>query len=89
MASIPSQLRLRFIKSQKTFLPTIISYLAAVTDDCCRRHHWVLPQWCIKQERFLTEPFFAAKTHALRMLYVMDSPAAFRERNIFVSARAY
>ena len=64
------------------------SYLAAVADDCCRRYHWLLPPWCIKQERFLKEPFFAAKTHALRMLYLMDSPAAFRERNIFVSDNA-
>ena len=64
------------------------SYLAAVADDCCRRYRWQLPRWCIEQERFLKEPFFAAKTHALRMLYLMDSPAAFRERNIFVSANA-
>lgn len=64
------------------------SYLSAVADDCCRRYHWTLPRWCIQQERFLKDPFFAAKTHALRMLYLMDSPAAFRERNIFVSANA-
>lgn len=68
--------------------PYYDSYLAAVADDCCRRYHWTLPRWCIKQGRFLKDPFFAAKTHALRMLYLMDSPAAFRERNIFVSANA-
>lgn len=64
------------------------SYLAAVADDCCRRYHWILPRWCLKQERFLKDPFFAAKTDALRMLYLMDSTAAFRERNIFVSPNA-
>jgi hypothetical protein len=37
---------------------------------------------------FLKDHFFAAKTNALRMLHLMDSPAAFRERNIFVSANA-
>ncbi|MFZ4115898.1 MAG: hypothetical protein ACOYK6_04130 [Chthoniobacterales bacterium] len=68
--------------------PYYDSYLAAVADDCCRRYRWLLPRWCIKEERFLKVPFFAAKTHNLRMLYLMDSPAAFRERNIFVSPNA-
>lgn len=71
-----------------TISPYYDSYLAAVADDCCRRYHWRLPKWCLEKSRFLKEPFFAAKTHALRMLYLMDSPAAFRERNIFVSANA-
>jgi len=75
-------------KEPEKISPYNDSYLAAVADDCCRRYHWRLPNWCLEQERFLKEPFFAAKTHALRMLYLMDSPAAFRERNIFVSANA-
>lgn len=64
------------------------SYLAAVADDWYRRYRWLLTKWCLEENRFLKEPFFAVKTHALHMLYLMDSPAAFRERNIFVSSNA-
>lgn len=36
-------------------------------------------------KRVLGTPYFAAKTHALRMILLQESPSAFRERNIFVS----
>lgn len=49
--------------------PYYDSYLAAAADDCCRRYHWALPHWFLKQERFLKEPFFAAKTEALPLLF--------------------
>lgn len=64
------------------------AYLAAVCDHLCRRHHLPRPAWIDEPGRVLKNPHFAAKTHALRMVLLQESPSAFRERNIFVSANA-
>jgi hypothetical protein len=64
------------------------AYLASVCDHLCRRHHFPRPSWVDGPGRILKIPHFAAKTHALRMILLQESPAAFRERNIFVSANA-
>jgi hypothetical protein len=36
----------------------------------------------------LKDPWFAMKSHGGRMRMLIESPAAFRERNIFISANA-
>lgn len=64
------------------------AYLAAVCDHLCRRYRLPRPEWIFAKERILLFPHFAAKTHALRMVLLQESPPAFRERNIFVSANA-
>jgi hypothetical protein len=64
------------------------AYLAAVCDHLCRKHHFPRPAWTDEPGRILKTPHFAAKTHALRMVLLQESPPAFRERNIFVSANA-
>lgn len=64
------------------------AYLAAVSDHLCRRHRLLRPDWIFDKDRTLKFPHFAAKTHALRMILLQESPPAFRERNIFVSANA-
>lgn len=62
------------------------AYLAAVCDQLCRRYRFQRPSWIKGSGRALKKPYFAAKTHGLRMIYLQESPSAFRERNIFVSA---
>ena len=64
------------------------AYLAAACDHLCRRHRLPRPDWIFEKDRTLKFPHFAAKTHALRMILLQESPPAFRERNIFVSANA-
>ena len=64
------------------------AYLAAVCDHLSRRYGFPRPTWVDDPSRVLNKPYFAAKTHALRMILLQESPAAFRERNIFVSANA-
>ncbi|MFM8364817.1 MAG: hypothetical protein ACKOAS_06645 [Verrucomicrobiota bacterium] len=64
------------------------AYLAAVCDHLSRRHRLPRPDWIFAKDRTLQFPHFAAKTHALRMILLQESPPAFRERNIFVSANA-
>lgn len=62
------------------------AYLAAVADSLCRLHRYRKPEWIVSPSRTLKKPWFAAETHGLRMIYLQESPSAFRERNIFVSA---
>ena len=64
------------------------AYLAAVCDHLCRRYALPKPDWIFAPGRILQHPYFAAKTHGLRMVLLQESPPAFRERNIFVSANA-
>ena len=64
------------------------AYLAAIAEHLCRMNGWRAPAWTSEPERFLELPWFCMNTHAGRMLLLMDSPSAFRARNIFVSADA-
>ena len=63
-------------------------YLAAVAEHLCRANRYALPRWTGDACRFLVLPWFAMKSHQGRMLMLMDSPSAFRARNLFVSADA-
>jgi hypothetical protein len=64
------------------------AYLAAVCDHLCRLYALPKPNWIFAPGRILQRPHFAAKTYGLRMVLLQESPPAFRERNIFVSANA-
>lgn len=64
------------------------AYLAAVCDHLCREYQLAEPEWIKQADRVLHTPYFAAKTHGLRMIYLQESPTAFKRRNIFVSANA-
>ena len=65
------------------------AYLGAVAEHLCRANRFPLPRWTGDSRRFLKLPWFGMKTHAGRMLLLMDSPTAFRARNLFVSANAH
>ena len=62
------------------------AYLAAVCDHLCRERHFVRPGWIGNPARILKMPYFAARSHGLRMIYLQESPTAFKQRNIFVSS---
>ena len=64
------------------------AYLAAIAEHLCRANGWPAPAWTNAPDRFLELPWFCMNSHAGRMLLLMDSPSAFRARNIFVSADA-
>lgn len=46
------------------------------------------PEWSRQPERTLSSPWFANPGRHMRALLLVESPAAFRERNLFVSANA-
>lgn len=64
------------------------AYAAAVAAHLCQLHGIPFPSWVDKKSRRMNTPWFAANTHNLRMILLQESPAAFRVRNLFVSANA-
>jgi hypothetical protein len=66
----------------------IDAYLAAVAEYLCGRHGLRHPAWLKGAARFLDDPSFASRSRAGRLFLLKDSPAAFKSRNLFVSANA-
>jgi len=64
------------------------AYLAAIAEHLSRKFGFTPPAWAASPSRILKEPWFAMQSHGARMLLLVESPPAFRERNIFVSADA-
>ena len=64
------------------------AYLAAVAVSLSVRSGWPAPAWTRAPSRVLREPWFANPGRHMRALLLVESPAAFRERNLFVSANA-
>jgi hypothetical protein len=64
------------------------AFLGAMAEHLARQYALPVPDWCRKPERTLVEPTFAFKTHEGRMFLLVESPVAFRSRNIFISGDA-
>jgi hypothetical protein len=64
------------------------AYLAATAEALALRHGWPVPAWAAAPGRRLPAPWFALPGHALRNILLVESPAPFRARNLFVSANA-
>jgi len=64
------------------------AYLAAVAVCLAREIQAPPPAWAWDESRKLRRPWFAWPGPALRATLLAESPAAFRERNLFVSANA-
>ncbi len=64
------------------------AYAAAAAAHLCQLHGIAFPSWVDQKSRRMETPWFAARTHNLRMILLQESPAAFRVRNLFVSANA-
>ncbi len=64
------------------------AYLAATAEELCRIAKFPLPNWTDNDVRKLHRPWFASPLAALRTVLLLESPAAFRSRNLFVSENA-
>jgi hypothetical protein len=64
------------------------AYLAAVAEELARKYHFPHPAWAYQQERKLRSPWFASDLQSLRAVLLIESPAGFRSRNLFVSDNA-
>jgi hypothetical protein len=64
------------------------AYLAATAEELARQSNLALPAWTLAEERKLHRPWFASPLAALRAVLLLESPAGFRARNLFVSENA-
>ena len=61
------------------------AYLAATAVALARLLGRRPPPWAMAVERRLEHPWFASRGPAIRATLLVESPASFRERNLFVS----
>jgi hypothetical protein len=64
------------------------AYLAAAAEELARIYHLPVPAWTGDENRKLHRPWFASPLASLRAVLLLESPAAFRARNLFVSENA-
>jgi hypothetical protein len=64
------------------------AYLAATAEELARIHQFSAPTWIAADVRKLHRPWFASPLAALRAVLLLESPATFRARNLFVSENA-
>lgn len=64
------------------------AYLAATAEELARGFNLPNPSWVLAEDRCLHRPWFASPLSALRAALLLESPAGFRSRNLFVSDNA-
>ena len=64
------------------------AYLAATAEELARHFSLLTPGWTADETRTLHRPWFASPLAALRAVLLLESPPAFRARNLFVSENA-
>jgi len=64
------------------------AYLAATAEHLAAAYHLVIPAWVVDDARRLRRPWFASQLESLRAVLLVESPATFRSRNLFVSENA-
>ena len=64
------------------------AYLGAAAEELARHYQFSVPGWADDDERKLHRPWFASSLAALRPVLLLESPAAFRSRNLFISQNA-
>lgn len=64
------------------------AYVASTVASLCQKYFLPQPAWVDQKCRIKKTPWFAAKSPNLKAILLQESPAAFRVRNLFVSANA-
>lgn len=64
------------------------AFLAAAAEHLCLRFELPIPGWVFEPCRYLERPFFALDAASFRATLLLESPAEFRSRNLFVTANA-
>ena len=64
------------------------AYLAATAEELARRFNLPVPAWTASDQRALHRPWFATPLASVRAVLLLESPPAFRARNLFVSENA-
>lgn len=58
--------------------------LAALTEHLARRDGWTPPAWAFEPHRYAQPWWFVDGLESLRATALVDSPAAFRKRGVFI-----
>jgi len=61
------------------------AYLAALAEHLAARHGLCRPAWACEPERFLGRFWFVSEVKGFQALTLVQSPAAFRKRGIFIA----
>jgi hypothetical protein len=64
------------------------AYLAATAEQLACSYSFPVPAWVTTEDRKLHQPWFASPLAALRTVLLLESPAPFRSRNLFISENA-
>ena len=64
------------------------AYLAATAEWLAWKFNLQPPGWAFDESRSLRRPWFASPLASLRGILLLESPAPFRSRNLFVSENA-
>jgi len=64
------------------------AFVASTVAYLCQVHNLSAPSWINQKCRIMPRPWFAAKSGNMKAILLQESPAAFRVRNLFVSANA-
>ena len=64
------------------------AFLAATAQFLAARQGWPAPGWVFGSARYLHRPFFPVTAASFRATLLLESPPAFRCRNLFVTANA-
>ncbi len=62
------------------------AYRAALAEHLAAEHDLERPAWSCERERFLDRFWFVSEVKGFRPVAIVESPAAFRRRGIFVAA---
>lgn len=66
--------------------PQVDAYLAAVVEHICAQRAEAPPEWVLSERRFLDRFWWPDGNPAFAALCIVQSPAAFRRRGIFIGA---
>ena len=64
------------------------AYLAATAEWLAWKFNLQPPRWAFDEARSLRRPWFASQLSSMRAVLLLESPAPFRSRNLFVSENA-
>ena len=64
------------------------AYLAATAEHLACMQDFPIPTWVAAENRRLHRPWFASPQAGLRAVLLLESPADFRSRNLFISENA-
>lgn len=62
------------------------AYLAAMAEHLCLKMRMRPPEWVYIEKYFLKRPYFVGGLESLKAILIVQSPVAFRRRNIFVTS---